>query len=188
MKMKAVVEVALVDDDESRQFGRLLDSDRRRFEHALPAGSRLVSAEHVAEADDLRAAFKKLLRFKTEGLPPAFQPRFRRASGYEPGDESAPFYSERFLYPLLGKEDARTVLGMLRKVMKLAGIDMRELEIEIYSEIAAEEKAEKERVAVTAKRKAFRLEYVKAKKWDGDNLTDDQRREIMAAREAAGVR
>lgn len=32
--------------------------------------------------------------------------------GYEEGDEDAPFYSERFLYPLLGKDEARSVLAM----------------------------------------------------------------------------
>ncbi len=33
---------------------------------------------------------------------------------YEPGDENAPFFSEAFLYNLLGKEAARTVLAHIR--------------------------------------------------------------------------
>jgi len=36
--------------------------------------------------------------------------------GYEKGDEAAPFWSEAFLYNLLGKEDARTLLGKWKKL------------------------------------------------------------------------
>ena len=36
---------------------------------------------------------------------------------YEEGDESSPFFSETYLYNLLGKEDARTLLSLLKKVL-----------------------------------------------------------------------
>lgn len=35
---------------------------------------------------------------------------------YESGAENSPFWSEKFLYALLGKEDARTVLARLRRL------------------------------------------------------------------------
>ena len=44
---------------------------------------------------------------------------------YQPGDENAPFLSEGFLYPLLGKEGARTVLAAINNVIRAAGIDPR---------------------------------------------------------------
>lgn len=39
--------------------------------------------------------------------------------GYEEGDENSPFYSERYLYPLMGKEDARTILATLKTTMRM---------------------------------------------------------------------
>lgn len=42
---------------------------------------------------------------------------------YLGGEETEPFFSEAFLYCLLGKEDARTLRARIKSVMKLAGID-----------------------------------------------------------------
>lgn len=51
---------------------------------------------------------------------------FYGEDGYEPGDEDAPFFSEAFLYNLIGKEDARTVLalvkGLEKRIEELAGL------------------------------------------------------------------
>lgn len=41
---------------------------------------------------------------------------------YEDGDESTPFFSESYLYNLLGKEDARTVLAYLHRVESPLGL------------------------------------------------------------------
>ena len=38
-------------------------------------------------------------------------------------DSTAPFFSEAYLYNLLGKEDARTLLAMMRPIWLLAGIE-----------------------------------------------------------------
>ena len=43
-------------------------------------------------------------------LPPKMLKLFQESYLYESGDELAPFFSERFLYPLLGKDEARRVL------------------------------------------------------------------------------
>ncbi len=40
---------------------------------------------------------------------------------YSQGDERAPFFSETYLYSLLGKEDARTLLALMRPVFRAAG-------------------------------------------------------------------
>lgn len=44
-------------------------------------------------------------------------------SGYEEGDEKAPFFSEAYLYPLLGKNAARTVLAAWNRVGRAMGIE-----------------------------------------------------------------
>ncbi len=42
---------------------------------------------------------------------------------YDEGDEAMPFFSEAFLYNLLGKDEARSVLGIVRRLSKLAGVE-----------------------------------------------------------------
>lgn len=42
--------------------------------------------------------------------------------GYQKGDDDAPFMSETYLYLLLGKEDARTLLALMRPVWALLGV------------------------------------------------------------------
>jgi hypothetical protein len=44
---------------------------------------------------------------------------------YDEGDERAPFFSEAFLYNLLGKDEARSVLGIVRRLTVLAGVEWR---------------------------------------------------------------
>lgn len=43
----------------------------------------------------------------------------KQQPGYEEGDENSPFYSEAYLYPLVGKEDARTILATLKTTIKM---------------------------------------------------------------------
>ena len=52
----------------------------------------------------------------------------KRNQYYEKGNEKTPFFSESFLYPLLGKENARTVLAAVNNVIRAAGIDPRSLQ------------------------------------------------------------
>jgi hypothetical protein len=46
---------------------------------------------------------------------------FLNSPWYAPGDEEAPFFSEAFLYCLLGKEEARTVLAIVNRVLQALG-------------------------------------------------------------------
>ena len=46
----------------------------------------------------------------------------------DPPDEDCPFFTESFLYELLGKEDARTVLCLLEAVAHGLGTTVRELQ------------------------------------------------------------
>lgn len=49
----------------------------------------------------------------------ALDEQVKNGYGYDEGDEQCPFFSERYLYPLMGKEDARTVLAMLKTTFKM---------------------------------------------------------------------
>ncbi len=65
----------------------------------------------------LQVALKKSLeKFKTfvvDSAPPGFN---SRNLNYSEGDERAKLMSESFLYPLLGKEDARSVLARWHRI------------------------------------------------------------------------
>ncbi len=74
------------------------------------------------ETGKMREALKKFLQFRCEGIPGGF----RRREGYSKGDEDAPFFSEAFLYVLLGKGDARSVLGLMNHACLHAGMGREE--------------------------------------------------------------
>jgi len=44
-------------------------------------------------------------------------------------EEGTPFFSEGYLYDLLGKEDARSVLAVIRQVLRAAGVAERDLHL-----------------------------------------------------------
>ena len=70
----------------------------------------------------LKSDIDRLLRFVVEDKPN--WPKHATPGMYEKGDENAPFFSEAFLYNLLGKDDARSLRGLLRTVLRhLEGID-----------------------------------------------------------------
>lgn len=98
--------------------------------------------EHVCNAN-LREEVKRLLKWRPEsGFPKGVD---------NEGDDRVnspytPFITESFLYPLLGKGDARTLVAFLRGVVEAAGLDMRALQKEVWAELDKEE-AEAKRVA-----------------------------------------
>jgi hypothetical protein len=84
--------------------------------------------EHEAEA-----LARRLREFKSEGRA-FWHDRFvefdtdkngERIGMYTEGDEHAPFFSEAFLYNLLGKDEARSVLDIIRRLCRLAGVEHR---------------------------------------------------------------
>ena len=57
------------------------------------------------------------------GMPDYMIREGKRAGYYEKGDEQVPFMSESFLYTALGKEDARSLLGIVGQLVAAIGID-----------------------------------------------------------------
>ena len=49
----------------------------------------------------------------------------KRMGMYDEGDERAPFFTEAFLYNLLGKDEARSVLGIINRLCVLAEVKFR---------------------------------------------------------------
>jgi len=75
---------------------------------------------HVCN-ESLRDALAHLYEFKLEYTPAGFSKK--KKDGYEEGDEDAPFFSASYLYNLLGKDNARTVLAALRRFITAMGIE-----------------------------------------------------------------
>lgn len=73
--------------------------------------------------EDLTRAVKYLRSFQIEFLDLSMVGEMRKSPYYVEGDEESPFFSEAFLYPLLGKEDARSVLGAVNMLLRAAGIE-----------------------------------------------------------------
>lgn len=60
---------------------------------------------------------EKLLAFKVGHMPNSC-----KGDGFLPEDENAPFFTEAYLYNLIGKEKARELLGLMDKIWEEAGI------------------------------------------------------------------
>lgn len=77
----------------------------------------------------VRDLVERMMKFKVE-WPDSLLKAHAKASGYprsvvDKGDGVAPFYSEVFLYPLLGKEDARSVLYPMEELARVLGVDIQ---------------------------------------------------------------
>lgn len=102
-------------------------------------------ASTALEADDqqpdMRAALLAILKWYPESVPMLDDPPCTEC-GWQEGDHEAqrdhsftagppagvPFFTEAFLYDLLGKEDARSLLYLMRDIARAAGFDPRVLE------------------------------------------------------------
>lgn len=59
----------------------------------------------------------------------------RKSPEYSENAEKMPFFSETFLYPLLGKDDARSVLARISNLLRAAGLDPGALRNQAWLEI-----------------------------------------------------
>lgn len=190
MKVLATVEIHLPDDKDGYYMKDPQD-EIRDIEAKLPRNAVVKKAKYVHEKHDLVREFKNLLMFKVDSTA-HLVPFLKKQDGYEKGDETAPFFSEAFLYPLLGKDDARTVLAYIHSLMRELGVDPWKLQREINAELDAKEKEEARRLERVEKRRAFRAEYCKKKGWKLDSnlvtgLNEEQLKEIRKAMQEAGI-
>lgn len=111
---------------------------------------------HRCNNESLEKAALELLKWRPEnGFPRALR---RDNDHYDKGCDSefVPFFSETFLYALLGKSDARTLLARIRNLFRSMGLEPDEFE-----EAAGRflEKAEAEKVALEERRQENRKRH-----------------------------
>ena len=91
-------------------------------------------------------------------------PYAKTAYGEKPEDlEDCPFFTEGFLYSLMGKEDARTILAMIGNLLNAAGINDAEQD-EIVNATYRKTVREREEAATRAERLKKNREARKARK------------------------
>lgn len=104
----------------------------REVEEAV---ANLIATVQKHRGIDLEASARDVLDFTPEITPIQFTVEHNRYRNQIPEDElkgmleqdaTAPFFSEAYLYNLLGKMDARTLLAHMRPIWKAAGIPRRE--------------------------------------------------------------
>lgn len=93
--------------DQMRLAGENWAHDNSDFTKYAPTEIETTSSRDI-QLWALQKTFDKLRELVVDDKPPHFN---SKNPMYSKGDEDAPFISEGFLYPLLGKEDARTVLA-----------------------------------------------------------------------------
>lgn len=77
------------------------------------------------ESDKIReimSALKSLLTFSIGHFPVTYYSLKDVSKAELKEDAKAPFFSEAYLYDLMGKEEARTVLYYIRNLCRVAGI------------------------------------------------------------------
>lgn len=93
---------------------------------------RLVDALHTAfnpNREQTVEALKRIINFHPEDVPAQFTNRSVNPFGLmndeiRKHDSKQPFMSESYLYNLLGKEDARTLLARVHQLCIVLGVDM----------------------------------------------------------------
>lgn len=94
---------------------------------------------------DVRATAIRLFKWRPEiGFPEALKKKNPWADE-RLDDEDIPFLSEAYLYALLGKEDARTLMAMINNLMRAVGLEPYDIEKEANVQLDAEAKVRKER-------------------------------------------
>lgn len=125
---------------------------------------------HVCN-NDLKKAILAIYDFTPHwGMPDAVKKEGRKGGFYVKGeDDDAQFFSETFLYCLLGKDEGRTVLYLINNLVRAAGIDpdseefIKELNA-LYDARAEEKRLNAERQANYQRRRAERIAEEEAAK------------------------
>lgn len=84
----------------------------------------LSTDKHRAQLESAKETFQVMTGIVLECIPEQFSDKNEM---YEKGDEQAPFYSEAYLYNLLGKMDARTILSLMRQLGTKLGFSYEEM-------------------------------------------------------------
>jgi len=131
-----------------KAWKKLSDYEMERLEHALEEAFKAKMEDELHDAvhlirvkkevkkalskkdlallvTEIRRVVGRMMRFRLDWTGKLVRAH-AKANGYgaddvEDGDGLAPFYSEAFLYPVLGKEDARSVLYPIERLAEMLG-------------------------------------------------------------------
>jgi len=124
---------------------------------------------HICDKD-LKQAVIDLMTFTPHfGMPDFLKKESKKAGFYDKGDDEVPVICETFLYPLLGKDDARTFMALLNHVLRIVGMDPRSAEIDraidqVIQKRIDDKKERAERQKAYELRRAIREQEEKAEK------------------------
>lgn len=85
------------------------------------------AAANWVNSEDWRDLVKYLVTWTPECIPESFN---KDNYYYRDGDEQGPFFTEGYLYTLLGKEDARTLLYTFARLLEAMDINLYMLQHE----------------------------------------------------------
>ena len=106
------------------------------------------------------------------GMPEYMIREGKRAQMYSKGDEDAPFMTEAFLYTALGKEDARSLLWLVEKIVLACGLDQMGIYKAIHERLEVI-KADRER-AEQSRRRGQLLSEIRRAKPDGYGVAEEE--------------
>ena len=95
---------------------------QRRYKGIMNRALELLEAENKvlrAQLQHVRKQVAEMATFRCRDL----EYQVKKGDGYSKGDELAPFMSESFLYPLFGKDAARTVLAYFGAIRDSVNVD-----------------------------------------------------------------
>ena len=88
-------------------------------EETSQAIAKIIDQEMAYKNRKLYEALEAIANYAPNFLPESCM---NEEDGYEEGDESSPFFSDAYLYNLLGKDEARTLQALMRAVFEAAGV------------------------------------------------------------------
>ena len=115
-----------------------------------------LQVSHECHPESLQEAAIDLFMWRPEsGFPKGV--RGSTEYGAEKDNEDVPFLTESFLYPLLGKEDARTLMALVNNLFRSMGVEphfLREKAWEILDQ-KKRDKAERERLRAESRKRYY---------------------------------
>jgi len=115
---------------QTHKFLRMVEDGLKHPVGPIPTPRLEQATKQIMKDAEVQASIKKLLEWTPEGVdleeiskinyPPNVWGKDRMFTN---GDDKCPFFSEAYLYNLLGKQDGRTLLALMRQLCESLGIE-----------------------------------------------------------------
>lgn len=125
---RTIAKLKLTDQQKRQIAGEMTSHFQSACENYIECTVNNVALKKALEAPLRLEDYKAMLTQAVEALdrlktwaPEAGPSILRACEHFQKGDEDAPYFTETFLYLTLGKEDARSLLGMMRTLAEAIG-------------------------------------------------------------------